>query len=122
MKTEINVDLLLSRIDELSRERSINRTTAFEQSGVGKNFKSNLTIAKPSIGKITQLANYFDVSVDYLLGKTDDRGQEEKKPSFISDETWTKMKNDPSALKLLELILNMSREQRSRLEEFLTET
>lgn len=121
MKIEVNVDVLLSRIDELATERKITRTTAFEQSGVGKNFKSNLTIAKPSLGKITQLANYFDVSVDYLLGKTDNRGQEEKKPSFISDETWTKIKNDPSALKLLEIILNMSQEQRDKFERFMEE-
>ena len=75
----------------------------------------------PNAETVSKLADYFGVSVDYLLGKTDDRGQEEKKPSFISDETWAKMKNDPSALKLLEVILNMSREQRSKLEEFLEE-
>ena len=37
---------------------------------------------KPNEEKINNLANYFDVSVDYLLGKTDI-----KKPQELSDET-----------------------------------
>lgn len=75
----------------------------------------------PNGNTLQLLADYFGVSVDYLLGKTDDRGQEEKKPSFISDETWTKIKNDPSALKLLEMLLNMSKEQRDKFEKFMEE-
>lgn len=120
MRTDVNVELLLARIDELAKERNINRTTAFEQSGVGKNFKSNLSIAKPSVGKITQLANYFGVSVDYLLGKTDDPGKE-KKPAAFSDELWNMIQNDPKAITLLEMILKMSKEQREKLEKFMEE-
>ncbi len=75
---------------------------------------------QPNASVLNQLADYFDVSVDYLLGKTDDPNKE-KKPSFISDETWDKMKNDPSALKLLEMILKMSPEQRDKFENFLGE-
>ena len=73
--------IILRRIEELCKERNISLNTAFVESGVGKNFKSNLKIANPSMGKLTMLANYFDVTVNYLLGK-------EEKPSqrgtFIS--------------------------------------
>ena len=117
MKVDVDVDVLLKRIDELSADRGINRTTAFEQSGVGKNFKSNLSIAKPSIGKITQLANYFEVPVDYLIGKTDDPSPQQKKPAAISDELWEAMQNNPRALALLELLLKMSPEQMDAIEK-----
>lgn len=68
-----NKDAMLLRIDALCAEKNINRTTAFIESGVGKNFKSNLTTANPSMGKMTMLANYFGVSVAYLKGETDEK-------------------------------------------------
>lgn len=68
----INKDVLLQRIETLCVKKKITRTTAFVESGVGKNFKSNLTSSNPSEGKITMLANYFGVSVDYLIGDTTD--------------------------------------------------
>lgn len=95
---------LLKRIESLCNERGITPNTAFIESGVGKNFKSNLKYANPSLGKITMLANYFDVSVDYLLGKT---SKKEKSPSItdedirialfggdgdVSDEAWEEVK------------------------------
>ena len=70
MNHQINTKLLIERIDHLCSLKGINRTTAFVESGVGKNFKSNLSTSSPSMGKITMLANYFGVTVDYLLGTT----------------------------------------------------
>ena len=67
----INVEILLSRIEKLCAEKHISQNMAFVESGVGKNFKSNLKSSRPSVGKITMLANYFGVSVDYLMGNTD---------------------------------------------------
>ncbi|MBQ8392172.1 MAG: hypothetical protein IJX51_00215 [Clostridia bacterium] len=53
--------------------------TAFMESGVGKNFKSNLKTANPTLGKITMLSMYFNVSREYLMGESDKRG------SYIRD-------------------------------------
>ena len=64
-------DLLIERIDLLCKERKIRPTTAYIESGVGKNFKSNLSVANPTLGKITLLAEYFGVAREYLLGETD---------------------------------------------------
>ena len=64
-------ELLVKRLKELSEEKKITLTKAFIESGVGKNFISNMKTSNPSMGKITMLANYFNVSVDYLLGNTD---------------------------------------------------
>lgn len=44
----MNFDLLLERIDKLCARKGVNRTTAFIESKVGKNFKSNLKTAGAS--------------------------------------------------------------------------
>lgn len=44
-----------------------------------------------------------------------------KKPAAISDELWDMIENDPQALKLLEMILKMSPEQREKFERILVE-
>lgn len=72
---DINIDILISRIESLAHEKGLNPNTVYVESKAGKNFKSNLKTANPSLGKITLIANYLNCSVDYLLGKTD-----EKKP------------------------------------------
>ena len=70
----MNKTVLIDRIEKLCKERGINMHTAFTESGVGKNFKSNLKTANPTLGKLTMLALYFDVSCKYLTGESDKRG------------------------------------------------
>ena len=77
---DVDVSKLISRIDLLAEEMGKSPNAVYIESGVGKNFKSNLNRANPSAGKITMLANYFGVSVDYLLGKTDTKI---KKPAGV---------------------------------------
>lgn len=62
-------ELLMERITALCKEKGVNLTTAFEQSGVGKNFRSNLKTSNPSDKNLYLLAKYFNVSIEYLLGK-----------------------------------------------------
>lgn len=66
----MDTDLLIMRIKSLCSDRGITMTTAFIESGVGKNFKSNF----PSVSKknLSLLANYFNVSVEYLTGEESD--------------------------------------------------
>lgn len=71
--------LLLQRIERLCQERKITLNVAFTESKVGKNFKSNMNYADPTLGKVSLLADYFGVSVEYLLGETDVR--KEKSPA-----------------------------------------
>ena len=59
----------MERITALCKEKGVNLTTAFEQSGVGKNFRSNLKTSNPSDKKLYLLAKYFNVSSEYLLGE-----------------------------------------------------
>ena len=65
----MNKGLLMERITALCKEKGVNLTTAFEQSGVGKNFRSNLKTSNPSDKNLYLLAKYFNVSIEYLLGE-----------------------------------------------------
>ena len=67
---ELQTEQLIQRISDLCAERKISRTQALKESGAGKNFINNLKICKPSDHKLLLLANYFNVSVDYLLGNS----------------------------------------------------
>lgn len=68
---EINTEILISRIRSLADEKGLSLTAVFVESGAGKNFKSNLKTAKPTLGKLTLIANYLNTTVEYLLGETD---------------------------------------------------
>ena len=67
--TKINKEELLKRIDSLCDARGISRNAAFIESGVGKNFATNLKKCDVSDGKLAQLAIFFGVSVAYLKGE-----------------------------------------------------
>ena len=69
----MNKTVLIKRIENLCNERNITMNTAFLESGVGKNFKSNLKNANPTLGKLTLLALYFGVSKEYLTGESNER-------------------------------------------------
>ncbi len=68
----MNKQLLIERIALLCKEKGITPHTAFVESGVGKNFKSNLKTSDPSDKNLSLLAKYFNVSVEYLLGEEDE--------------------------------------------------
>ena len=70
----MNKTVLIERIEKLCAERGITLNTAFVESGVGKNFKSNLKTANPTVGKVIMLSMYFGVSKEYLMGISDKRG------------------------------------------------
>ena len=110
------------KITALMREQKVTAKELSEKLSIGKNqFKYWADKGNtPNAETVSKLADYFGVSVDYLLGKTDNRGQKEK-PAAISDELWKKLDSDPKAVKLLEMLLNMTPEQRDELEKFMEE-
>lgn len=67
--------VLYQRIRELCSEKgiSINKLEVDLRVGLSSIQKWKST-SSPSVDKIIKVATYFDVSVDYLLGRTDIRG------------------------------------------------
>ena len=67
------------KIKLLAKKQGISLNTLEERVGLGKNYslKNKKT---PSVEHIAKIADYFNVSTDYLLGRTDN-------PAIASDDT-----------------------------------
>ena len=77
MKIEFDSEILINRISELCEKFGITKAKLFEECGLNKNIVNNLKRGSiPSVDKITIIADYFNVSVDYLLGRTDNISSE----------------------------------------------
>ena len=63
-----------SRLRLLRKNRNINQTRLAEMLGYGYTAIANYESGRnePSLGDLCRIADYFDVSTDYLLGRTDD--------------------------------------------------
>lgn len=97
----------IEKIEVLCKQRGISKTTAYNQSNVGKDFSSNIKKGNvPSSDKIIALANYFDCSVDYLLGRTDDM-------------QISKSDIDPDLAEAIQLFANLPKEKRKELLSFM---
>lgn len=60
------------RIKELAKKKNKNLQQVAEDLKYGKNYFYSLNAGKqPTAEKLQEIADYFDVSVDYLLGRTD---------------------------------------------------
>lgn len=68
------------RVKELSQKRGISLSKLEETLGLGKNSIYALKRNQPSAERLQEIADYFNVSTDYLLGRTDN-------PKIASDDT-----------------------------------
>lgn len=67
--------VLYQRIKILCEKRGISISKLESELGFGNSsIKKWERVSSPSIDKIIKVASYFDVSVDYLLGRTDIEG------------------------------------------------
>lgn len=67
--------VLYQRIKELCLEKGISVNKLESDLGVGlSSIQKWKSTHSPSVDKIIKVATYFDVSVDYLLGRTDIKG------------------------------------------------
>lgn len=60
------------RIKELARKQGKSLNKVEEELGYGKNVLYRLKNSNPSAERLQEIADYFNVSVDYLLGREDD--------------------------------------------------
>ena len=66
--------LISERIRELMHEQDLNQVKLAEKIGVKQNTISAWLLKKkePCINSLWLLADYFEVSIDYLVGRIDD--------------------------------------------------
>jgi len=62
---------MIKRIEELAKQKGISRTKLLQDCGV-RSYVDNLNKGRlPKVDTISRIADYLDISVDYLLGRTD---------------------------------------------------
>lgn len=67
---ERNIDMItFERIKELAKKQGKSLNKVEEDLGYGKNVLYRLKNSNPSTERLQEIADYFDVSVDYLLGR-----------------------------------------------------
>lgn len=59
------------RIKELCQKRGISLSKLEEALGYSRNTIYSMKTKKPNAERISEIADYFNVSTDYLLGRTD---------------------------------------------------
>lgn len=70
----------LEKIKELAKKRGISLAKLEESLGYSTNYFYTLKTKAPNAERLAEIANYFNVSTDYLLGRTDN-------PRIASDES-----------------------------------
>ena len=102
--------MFIERLNNLLNEKKVTKNKFLSDIGLNKssliNWSQRGTI--PSGEILLKIANYFDVSVDYLLGKTDIK---KDKPAAVSDEAWDAILKDDNKIKLVNLIMTLDREE-----------
>lgn len=63
--------MLFERVKELSKMQGKNLKTVATELGFGENYLYTLKRQTPSAENIEKIADYFQVSTDYLLGRTE---------------------------------------------------
>ncbi|HEL2737729.1 TPA: helix-turn-helix transcriptional regulator [Streptococcus suis] len=72
------------RIKLLAKKQGLSLNQLEEKLGLGRNTLYGLKNKKPNAERIAEIADYFNVSTDYLLGRTDN-------PRIASDEKSDKL-------------------------------
>ena len=67
-----NLQVCIDRINELTSKQNLSINKMLKEAGLPTTVMDNIKRGRiPAIDKIHCLADYFNVSVDYLLGRTD---------------------------------------------------
>ena len=93
------------KIKELAENQGISLNKLEEKLGYSRNTIYNMRKSTPNSERIAEIADYFNVSTDYLLGRTDN-------PRIARDE-----QNDPAVDDLTQQAIVMFRKETEGLSE-----
>lgn len=79
-KVVVSMFPTFEKIKELADKKGISINRLEEQLGFSRNTIYNMKTKKPNAERVATIADYFNVSTDYLLGRTDN-------PRIASDDT-----------------------------------
>ncbi|HEL2478156.1 TPA: helix-turn-helix transcriptional regulator [Streptococcus suis] len=87
------------KIKELADKQGISLNQLEEKLGFSRNTIYNMKKSTPNVERVSKIADYFNVSTDFLLGRTDN-------PRIASDE-----QNDPAIDNLTQQAIVMFRKE-----------
>ncbi|CYX76081.1 helix-turn-helix domain-containing protein [Streptococcus suis] len=93
------------KIKELADKQGISLNQLEEKLGFSRNTIYNMKKSTPNVERVSKIADYFNVSTDFLLGRTDN-------PRIASDE-----QNDPAVDNLTQQAIVMFRKETENLSE-----
>lgn len=73
----------LEKIKELAKKRGISLAKLEESLGYSTNYFYTLKTKTPNSDRLQEIADYFNVSTDYLLGRTDNPAIANSKEQFF---------------------------------------
>ena len=114
------------RIREVAKQNDIVLKQMFEEIGLSKGTMDNLRTSMPKADNLAKIADYLNVSMDYLMGRTDDPNIKNSpniitirsgKASRISDISNVKVSQASSEdiSEIVEMIKELSLVQRSEI-------
>lgn len=74
---------LFEKIKELCQKRGISINSLEETLGYSRNTIYSMKSKKPNAERLQEIADYFNVSTDYLLGRTDNPAIADKEQFFF---------------------------------------
>ena len=79
---------VLGKIKELAKQRNISLAELERRTGLSSGSITKCGKSAPSVDKLEKIAEYFHVSTDYLLGRTDNphMGMSEKQKELTIEE------------------------------------
>ena len=82
------IETFMNRIKELRQQKQLDQKDLAQIMQIGKGSISNWEVGRtePSVEYLIKLANYFEVSVDYLLGHSNEVGIIETGAALSNDE------------------------------------
>lgn len=68
-----NSQAIAEMIKQTAKEKNVSLSSLFSEIGVTNNTLHNMNKSMPKVDTLAKIADYLDCSVDYLLGRTDER-------------------------------------------------
>ena len=102
---------VLDRIKKVSKKRGFSLTQVNDKANLGKNTIYSWKTKEPSINNLKAVADVLNVSVDYLLGKTDDysTSMKPKQVDIADDDVIMTFEGKPIPPEDLELMKRLLR-------------
>ncbi|WP_375708933.1 helix-turn-helix transcriptional regulator [Streptococcus dysgalactiae] len=84
---------VFEKVKELAKKHGISLNTLEDNLGYGRNSLYSLKNKKPNAERLQEIADYFQVSTDYLLGRTDNPAIAKDGQEYTSDDLREMAKN-----------------------------